>query len=320
MTPTVTPFESEFQCVLDARAALGECPIWSEEERVLYWVDIDAPALNRFDPQSERFSSVAMPSPIGSFALCEGGGFLLALRDGLWLANEQRAITRKIVDAPYSEAHHRFNDGRCDPQGRFVVGSMNEQRDSANAGLWRLELGRLMTLCSNITVSNSLCWSPDGRTMYHADTKQRTVWRYWYQDSDETPRRTSVFARWDAEADRPDGAAVDSEGNVWIALYRGGRVVRLSPDGRILSEHRVPAQYPTMCAFGGDDLRTLYVTTARWPDDVQLHPQAGGLFAIRTEAPGRPEYLVSRRHLSPTIEESKRVPRAAPRSPREPPE
>jgi sugar lactone lactonase YvrE len=143
-----------------------------------------------------------------------------------------------------------------------------------------------------MTISNGLAWSPDGRTMYHADTPARTVRAYDFDSARGTPANGRVFAHFEGETDRPDGAAVDSEGCYWCAFYRGAKVVRLSPQGLRLTEYAVPAMCPTMCAFGGDDLRTLYVTTARQmreADELARLPESGGIFAMRVDVAGLPE-------------------------------
>jgi len=284
---------SPFTCVLDARASLGEGPVWSVEEQVLYWVDINAPSLNRFDPATGRNAAMPMPESIGCFALRRTGGFIVALRGGVWLARADGSLERKVAEAPYDPAHHRFNDGRCDRQGRFFAGSMNEQRDAASGALLRIDADFAVTpILSGLTISNGLAWSPDGRTMYHADTPTHIVHAYDYDTVGGIPRNRRVFAQWTGETDRPDGGAVDSAGNYWSAFYRGGKVVQLSPQGVTLAEYEVPAMCPTMCAFGGPDLKTLYVTTARQhrePDELALLPQSGGLFALRVEVAGLPE-------------------------------
>ena len=290
--------QSPFTCVLDVRASLGECPIWSQAERALYWVDINAPSLNRFDPATGAHRSMPMPASIGSFALRQSGGFVVALRNGIWFANAHGALEQNVAAPPYEPGHFRFNDGRCDPQGRFVVGSMNENRDGDSAALYRLDDRLTLTrLFGHMTISNGLAWSPDGATMYHADTPTRTVRAFDYPAGDGVPANGRTFAQWTGEGERPDGATVDSAGNYWVAFYRGGKVVQLSPAGRTLAEYPVPAMCPTMCAFGGDDLRTLYVTTARQQrDEAELArlPQSGSLFAMRVPVPGLPETLFRR--------------------------
>ena len=291
MSPPVSA--GALRCALDIRASLGECPVWSTAEQALYWADINAPSLNRFDPATGGNRVMPMPSSIGSFALRKRGGFIIALRDGLWLARPDGKLERRVVEAPYDPAHHRFNDGRCDPQGRFFAGTMNEKRDAPSAALYRIDTDFAITeIFANLTISNGLAWSPDGRTMYHADTPALTINAFDFDAASGMPSKGRVFARFEAETDRPDGAAVDSEGCYWIAFYRGGRVVRLSPAGKMLASFPLPAKCPTMCAFGGADLRTLYVTSARQQrdaDELARLPQSGGIFAMRVDVPGLPE-------------------------------
>ncbi len=284
---------SPFRCVLDARASLGECAIWSAADRALYWVDINAPSLNRFDPGTGTNVAMPMPESIGCFALRRSGGFVVALRGGVWLARADGTLERKIVDAPYDPRHHRFNDGRCDPRGRFLAGTMNERRDTASGALYALDGAlRFAELFGALTISNGLAWSPDGRTMYHADTPTHRIDAYDYDLDAGHPSNRRTLAQFRGETDRPDGGVVDSAGCYWSAFYRGGKIVRIAPDGRVMSEHPLPAMCPTMCAFGGPQLRTLYVTTARQqrPDDeLARFPQSGGVFAMDVDTPGLPE-------------------------------
>jgi sugar lactone lactonase YvrE len=283
---------SPFTCVLDVKASLGECPVWSVAEQALYWVDINAPSLNRFDPATGRNHAMPMPEAIGCFAMRKAGGFVVALRSGLWLARGDGTLERKVADAPYDPDHHRFNDGRCDPAGRFLVGSMNEKRDANSASLMRIDPDFRMTrIVADVMISNGLAFSPDGRTMYHADTPTHTIRAFDY-DASGRPSNPRVFSQWSGETDRPDGAAVDSAGNYWCAFYRGGKVVKLSPAGHVVAEYPTPAMCPTMCAFGGADLRTLYVTSAtnqRPAEELARLPQSGGIFAMRVAVPGLPE-------------------------------
>ena len=282
-----------FRCVLDIKARLGESPVWSSRDKALYWIDIFAPSLNRFDPATGRNIVMPMPESIGSFAMRKPSGFILALRSGIWLARADGTLDRRIIDAPYDPAHHRFNDGRCDRAGHFVVGYMNEKRDAASAALVRVDAdGRMTTILTDMTISNGLAWSPDGRTMYHADTPTRMIRAFDYDTATGTPSSPRVLAQFHGDTDRPDGGAVDSEGNYWTAFYRGGKIVKIAPSGKTLAEYAVPAMCPTMCAFGGPDLRTLYVTTARrerGPDELARLPQSGGIFAMNVDVPGLPE-------------------------------
>ena len=291
---TVSTFPGRaLRCVLDVKASLGECPVWSAAEQALYWVDINAPSLNRFDPATGQNTVMPMPESIGCFALRRGGGFVVALRGGFWLAHRDGTLMRKVAGAPYDPVHHRFNDGRCDPQGRLLAGTMNEARDASTAALYRLDPDFSLTrVLSGMTISNGLAFSPDGGTMYHTDTPMQVVHAYDYDSATGTPTKPRVLVRFTAEGDRPDGAAVDREGCYWSALYKGGKLKRIAPDGRVLSEHPLPAMCPTMCAFGGPDLKTLYVTTARQlrsADELARLPYSGGLFAMPVDVPGLPE-------------------------------
>lgn len=282
-----------FECALDVKASLGECPVWSIDEQALYWVDINAPSLNRFDPATGSNTAWPMPQSIGCFALRQRGGFIVALRDGLWLASANGKLERKVAEAPYDPAHHRFNDGRADAKGRLWAGSMNENRDASTAALYRFDPdGALASVIGDVTISNGLAFSPDRRTMYHADTPARSVDAYDFDVDTGHVANRRAFARFSGETDRPDGAAVDSDGCYWSAFYRGGKIVRLSPRGERVAEYAVPAMCPTMCAFGGPDLKTLYVTSARQmrdADELSRLPLSGGIFAMRVATPGMAE-------------------------------
>jgi len=279
--------------VLDVKASLGECPVWSVADQVLYWVDINAPSLNRFDPATGLNIAWPMPESIGCVALRAGGGFVAALRSGFWLVDREGKLERKLVNAPYDPAHHRFNDGRADAKGRFWAGSMNEKRDANSAKLYRLDPDlKLAAMIDGITISNGLAFSPDGRTLYHTDTPTQTVRAYDFDAAAGTIVNRRVLKRFTAKTEFPDGAAVDRDGCYWSALYHGGKVVRISPEGALLAEYPLAAQCPTMCAFGGLDLRTLYVTSARQrltAEELSRLPQSGGIFAMRVDTPGLPE-------------------------------
>jgi sugar lactone lactonase YvrE len=284
---------SPFRCVLDIRASLGECPQWSAAEQALYWVDINAPSLNRFDPASGENVAMPMPESIGCFASRRAGGFVVALRGGIWLARADGTLERKVADAPYDPAHHRFNDGRCDRNGRFFAGYMNEKRDAASAALMRLDPDFTFTrVVADITISNGLAWSPDGRTMYHADTPTHTINAYDYDGATGVPSNRRTLIGWTGATDRPDGGTVDRDGCYWTAFYRGGKVLRISSRGEVLAEYAIAAMCPTMCALGGPTLTTLYVTSARQDrtdEELARLPQSGGIFAMEVTTPGLPE-------------------------------
>jgi sugar lactone lactonase YvrE len=282
-------------CVLDARALLGECPLWSSRERVLYWVDITAQLLNRYDPRTGSNDVLGLPEPIGCVAFAAQGGFIAGLRTGIWRLDAGGAPLERLAVNPEDPRTSRFNDGRVDPRGRLFIGTIDEPKAGCRAHLYRYDQRGLTAVASGLLTSNGLAFSPDARWMYHADTPTFTVYRYQYDVETGALGARRPFIRLAGSAldrGRPDGAAVDAEGCYWIALYEGGRVQRYSPLGKLLAEYPVAASCPTMVAFGGDDLRTVYVTSARQGRSAQelaRWPHSGGLFAMRVETPGLPE-------------------------------
>ncbi|WP_457093502.1 SMP-30/gluconolactonase/LRE family protein [Microvirga sp. P5_D2] len=291
-----------FDVALDLRAELGECPQWSTEEQALYFVDIKGKALHRYKPATGEHSTMPMPEEIGCFGFRKGGGFIAAFRSGLWLLDASGDRLEKLADNPEDQRTSRFNDGRIDPAGRFLAGTIDEPKDGGNAHLYRYDRRGLQVLASGLLTSNGVAFSPDGRTLYHSDTPTFTVWRYAYDPATGEATNKTLFVRLEpTETDRgrPDGAAVDVEGCYWTALFEGGRIQRYDPDGRLLAEYPVPARCPTMVSFGGLDLKTLYVTSActgRSEEELAALPHSGSLFSMPVDVPGRPEH-----HFDPSI-------------------
>ncbi len=282
---------------LDVRAELGECPIWSIEEQALYFVDIKGRAVHRFEPATGAHRTFPMPEEIGCIGFRKGGGFIAGFRSGLWLLDADGKRTQKLADNPEDQRTSRFNDGRVDPAGRFLAGTIDEPKDGGRAHLYRYDRRGLATLAGGLLTSNGVAFSPDGRVLYHSDTPTFTVWRYAYDPATGEASDKTVFARLEpSETDRgrPDGAAVDREGCYWTALFEGGRIQRYAPDGRLLAEYPVPARCPTMVCFGGPDRTTLYVTSARTgrsQEELAAFPHSGSVFAMPVEAPGLPEHV-----------------------------
>jgi sugar lactone lactonase YvrE len=286
-----------FDVALDLNAELGECPQWSVEEQALYFVDIKGKALHRFEPVTGEHSTMLMPEEIACFGFRKGGGFIAAFRSGLWLLDASGNRLEKLADNPEDQRSSRFNDGRVDPAGRFLAGTIDEPKDGGKAHLYRYDRRGLNVLASGLLTSNGVAFSPDGRTLYHSDTPTFTVWRYAYDPATGEATDKTLFVRLEptaADRGRPDGAAVDAEGCYWTALFEGGRIQRYAPDGRLLAEYPVPARCPTMVAFGGPDLKTLFVTSARTgrsEEELATLPHSGSLFSMPVEVPGRPEYF-----------------------------
>ena len=281
---------------LDVWAELGECPVWSVEEQALYFVDIKGRALHRFVPATGAHRTFSMPEEIGCIGLRKGGGFIAGFRSGLWLLDADGNRMRKLADNPEDQRTSRFNDGRVDPAGRFLAGTIDEPKDGGKAHLYRYDSRGLATMAEGLLTSNGVAFSPDGRTLYHSDTPTFTVWRYAYDPATGEAMDKTLFVRiqpTETDRGRPDGAAVDAEGCYWTALFEGGRIRRYSPEGRLLAEYPVPARCPTMVCFGGPDLKTLYVTSARTgrsEDELAALPYSGSLFTMPVDVPGLPEH------------------------------
>lgn len=280
-----------FAPVLDFSAALGECPLWSVAEQALYFVDIKRCLIHRFDPATAALGTMELPEEVGCIGLAEGGGFIAGLRSGLWRIDADGKLLRKLADNPEDQAISRFNDGGVDPAGRFIAGTVDETREKGIASLYRYDSRGLTRLAGGLLTSNGVAFSPDGRRLYHSDTLRYTLYACDYDVATGEATNRQVFARFGSETDkgRPDGGAVDAEGCYWTALFEGGRVQRYAPDGKLLAEYPVPAKCPTMIAFGGPDLTTLYCTSAsigRSDEELTEYPLSGALFSLRTDVAG----------------------------------
>ena len=289
-----------FQALPVAPSLMGESPFWHPEEAALYWCDIPGKAIHRYRPGSRAHQSWPQDSEPGCVAPLMGGDLLVAMRDGLFRFSPSTGQRELLAPPPYDPAQERFNDGKADPQGRLWVGTIFEPRTSAAAGLYRWAQGQLQRMAGDVTVSNGLAFSPNGGTLYWTDTPQHRVMAYDLDGAQGTlsqPRVFKQFALKQPNQDlatyggRPDGAAVDSEGAYWCAMFEGQRLVRLAPDGRVLQELMLPVRCPTMPCFGGPDLRTLYVTTSREKRpaaELAAQPWAGCVLHTRVDVPGLP--------------------------------
>jgi sugar lactone lactonase YvrE len=279
---------------------LGESPFWHPDERALWWLDIPGRALHRWDPATQAHRRWDLPAEPGCMAPLPGGRLLMALRDGLWRFDPADGSRHLLASPPYDPAVERFNDGRADPQGRFWAGTIYEPREPALAALYVWNGSRLVRRADGVVTANGLAFSPDGRTMYWSDTRAHTVFAFDVDPREDTLSLRRVFARFEPRVPgqplaryggRPDGAAVDVEGAYWVAMFEGARLLRLSPAGQVLAEVGLPVRCPTMPCFGDDDLRTLYVTTARQgrpAEELAAEPWAGRVLRMRVDVPGLP--------------------------------
>jgi sugar lactone lactonase YvrE len=284
---------SQVRCLLDAKAQIGECPVWSAEEQALYWVDILAPSLNRLDPKTGARRSWKMPAPIGSFGLREKGGAVVALRTGFHLFDFNTERLTFLVHPEPGVTTNRLNDGKVSPDGRFFAGTMDDERLSRPLGaLYRLDPdGACQKMVADLIVSNGLAWSAEGTTMFHSDSKAKVIYAYDYQRTDGSISGRRVVARPDEAMGRPDGAATDMEGYYWSAGISAGVLNRWSPDGRLERKIEMPCAAPTMPCFGGPDMKTIFVTSLTGhlaPEKLAAKPLSGGVFALEVDAPGVP--------------------------------
>ncbi|WP_267939379.1 SMP-30/gluconolactonase/LRE family protein [Paraburkholderia flagellata] len=296
-TSRVRPLEAH-----DARrSSVGECPVWRAAESALYWVDIPAQTIVRYAVDTARRTEWALPERIGCFAFASDGGVLAALETGLFAvtlhepaanARAGEVSVRPLANVVHEAARMRFNDGRCDRQGRFWSGTMVQDVAEPNpAGkLYRYtaQEGLSAPVIEGLCTQNGLAWSPDGRTMYLSDShaSSRLIWAFDYDIDDGVPTNRRVFADLHDYTGRPDGAAVDADGCYWICANDAGQLLRFTPEGRLERSIAVPVAKPSMCAFGGANFDVLYVTTICPPQSGELD---GLVFAIDAGVRGLPE-------------------------------
>jgi sugar lactone lactonase YvrE len=276
----------------DSTDTLGEGPVWCCETQALWWVDIKAPAVRRWEAATGSVQSWKMPEEAGSLALRAGGGVLVALKSGLFFLDP---ATGGITQAAPPHGEHRdmrFNDGRCDRQGRFWAGTMCDTDRGLRGHLYRFDAKRgMQAVLDGIAIPNGLCWSRDGTTMYFTDSPTRTIVAFAYDPASGALGERRVFATVEPPG-IPDGAIIDAEGFMWSAEFGGGRITRYAPDGRVDRRVVLPVSQPTCCAFGGPDLATLFVTCARTELSaaaLAAQPLAGALLAFEPGVRGLPD-------------------------------
>ena len=290
------------QSVLDAHAAIGESPTWVAQEEALYWIDVKAPALHRFRPVDGATRTWKVTSDIGGFALLAGGAALVALRRGIHRLELASGALTLLAPPPFDPALFRFNEAACDANGRFWVGVMFDPLGGdppAQPGwLHSFTLdGGLRAQDDTAELHNGLAWSADGRTMYLSHSNAGQIFAFDYEPREGRLSRRRLFATIPPELGIPDGGAIDAEGGYWCALHGGGRLRRFAADGRIERDVDLPVSQPTMCAFAGPELATLYVTTASdhmSEADKAREPQAGNLLRLVPGVRGVPRPIMAR--------------------------
>ena len=278
-------------CALDAKALLGEGPLWDVTDQALYWVDIKRHEIHRFDPVTGEDRKWTTPEDVGSLAVRDDGNLVIAMTSGFYYFDLDTGKARPLCNPEPDLPDNRFNDGKPDRQGRFWAGSMHDPETEATGSLYRLDADHSChRMVEGIICSNSLCWSPDDRVLYYADSFQRTIWAWDYDPvSGEIDNRRD-FIKFPDDDGVPDGATVDVDGFIWVAVWNGWRLDRYDPTGRLVSQVELPTQCPTCPAFGGAELNVIYITSATIKiDERSKQPQAGGIFAVDAGVRGLPD-------------------------------
>ena len=287
------------ELILDARNATGESPVWSTAQQALYWVDIPAKRLHRWSPADGKSQSWQTSQMLACIAQAGNGSWVAAMENGLFAITphaDGSLDSRLLASVTHALPEMRFNDGRCDRQGRFWAGTMlmNMAAGAPVGAMYRYSAGQVEPLKAQLDgfiVPNGLAFSPDGKTMYLSDSHPdvQKIWAFDYDTDTGTPHDRRLFVDMTEHPGRPDGAAVDADGCYWICGNDAGLIHRFTPDGKLDRSLSVPVKKPAMCAFGGADLDTLFATSIRPVGDISDQPLAGGVFALSPGVKGLPE-------------------------------
>ena len=284
---------NEVKLVIDAKASLGEGPMWDYEKKLLYWVDIINKEIRILDPKTHSERIIKTAHSPGSVVVGTNQRILAAFENGFSFLDLLTEKTTFIADPESDMPGNRFNDGKCDPAGRFFAGTLSNE--TGKASLYCLDTDLSVTKkIDGVTTSNGIVWNMKTEKMYYIDTPTKEIWGYDYAiKTGEILNKEVVVHIPDGEG-VPDGMTIDSEGMLWVAHWGGWKVSKWDPmTGEKLHEVKVPAEKVTACAFGGDNLNELYITTARVglsEEDLKEQPNAGGLFCVKTEEKGVPAY------------------------------
>lgn len=274
-------------------AILAECPVWDERQNLLYWVDILSGSLFQYDPGQKKQVVFDIGEHIGSFALREEEGAVLALKSGFAFYSFQSNRIERIANPESHLDNNRFNDGKCDPAGRFWSGTLSYQVTENAGNLYILNSNLdVESKLQNLTVPNGMAWDLKKEIFYFIDSPDRTIYKFDYDDKTGRIENQRSFFEFGPGDGLPDGMTIDDDGHLWVALYNGFKVVRIDTDNKeIVFEVNLPVPQVTSCTFGGKDLNTLYITTARehmTRDEIEEAPLSGCIFKADVPARGLP--------------------------------
>jgi len=279
----------DVEVVRDLKMELGEGPVWVEREKALWFVDIKKRHLHRYDPETKALESVSAPDQPGFVLPAKTSGFIVGLKTGLHRYDPATRAFELLTKVEPERPGNRLNDGAVGPDGALYFGSMDDTEQADTGSLFRLgKDGKPVVLDTDYGITNGPCFSPDGRTFYHTDTRKRVTYAF-DRAADGALTRKRVFITFDGHDGSPDGSVVDAEGCIWVSMFHGWGVRRFSPKGELLTMVKFPCSNITKIAFGGPDGRTCYATTALLhltPEVRAQQPLAGALFRFRAPVPG----------------------------------
>lgn len=284
----------EIEMIVDSKNRVGEVPVWSPRDRKVWWIDVRQPRIQSFDPDTGNFETfLTGGQALGSYAIREKGGFMLAQEDGLYAFDPANGERELLTDPESDLPDNRLNDGRCDRRGRFWLGSMNDTQRTDDGNFYSVGTDfSIAKWFDGINIPNGVCFSPDDKTMYFADTPKKMIWAFDFDIDEGRISNRRIFADLKDAPGRPDGSTVDAEGFVWNAEFAGHRIVRYAPDGLVDRVIDMPVTNITCVGFGGDNLDQLYITTA-WQglseEQREKEPHAGALFRTEVGVRGLPE-------------------------------
>ena len=282
---------SEVKLLVDAHALVGEGPIWDETKGVLYWVDILSNMVYEYNPATGENRGYNVGQHVGTVVPRASGGLMLAVYDGFAAFNPATGQLTLLGDPEADLPQNRFNDGKCDPAGRFWAGTMAYTDQSTQGSLYRMDADlSIHKMVGDIGISNGIVWSLDKTTMYYIDSMANTVRAFGYDLATGNISKERVVIRTDGMG-LPDGMAIDAEGMLWVAHFGGSCVRRWNPHtGKVIGTIEMPASQITACAFGGADYSILYITSAATGLDLTREPHAGGLFMVDPGVKGVPTF------------------------------
>ena len=288
------PAQEELKLFSACQADLGESPVWDEAHQCLLFVDISGGQINALDQHGRLTRLYESPARIGALALTEKGNLIFSQNAGVAVLDRTSLRVTQNSKLAITLSSYRFNDGACDPQGRFITGLMDEGHSRNTGKLYRYDAGlNASVILDGISLPNGLAWTSQGDELLFVDSVARTLYHAPYSANGNALQKLSVFARTPEELGRPDGLALDIEDNLWVCQFNGGCLLQYDRNGVLLQTLSVPVPRPTSCCFGGPDMRTLFITTAKFGMSATEHadyPAAGNIYSIRLPVPGRPRH------------------------------